>query len=592
MVKDRAGQLLALYKKAKNKKQKRETIMNELDAFDRNQQWELQNAPEWLPKPVTNFVHLVKYTKRAALAMDNPTGKLRAVSPLGQQRVDQLDKAYQYVWDRARARKIVRQNIETSKLLGLGIAHVYWNESKEGRMGATVQGDEGFQFEGDIEMCELDPAVFFPDPSAFTLNDCRYIAIMERKSKDWVKNHPKFQNKDQVEEQTGGDPGDRGEIYNRDYTTETDGLVNFLSFYEKTPNDHGGYTYYVSYMAGDKLLMDKQPLKPNRYPFAILSDYPQRQDFWPMSTCEFILDNQKIINKVESIIAMIGTLMQNPQKIVSGQSGIDPKEVAMYGNAPGHTYVSNMPAAQAIQYVEPPQIPQVLFNMLENAKANIREITGLSEAYMGQSVGSLQTSSGVNSLIDRSTMRDRDQMYDIELYIQDLSNLIIDFMVTYYETPRWIRVMGENPNEYDFQQFIGSDYKDLEYDIFIDVSSKAPITRMKQMQDAKEALNMQGQYSGAFPAAIITPQEFVRAMDWPNKDDIIKRMDVEEMKNKEQELTDILNQSFDMLAQGATPQEVQQAAIQQLQEMEKGGMGSTSNSNNVQAAQAGTGVGA
>ena len=81
-------------------------------------------------------------------------------------------------------------------------------------------------------------------------------------------------------------------------------------------------------------------------------------------------------------------------------------------------------------------------------------------------------------------------------------------------------------------------------------------------------------------------------MDWPNKDDIIKRMDVEEMKNKEQELTDVLNQSFDMLAQGATPQEVQQAAIQQLQEMEKGGMGSTSNSNNIQSQQAGTGVGA
>jgi hypothetical protein len=71
-------------------------------------------------------------------------------------------------------------------------------------------------------------------------------------------------------------------------------------------------------------------------------------------------------------------------------SGIDPKEVALYGSAPGHTWVSNMPAAQAITYMEPPQIPQVLFNLLENAKANIREITGLSEAYMGQSVGSFK----------------------------------------------------------------------------------------------------------------------------------------------------------------------------------------------------------
>lgn len=561
--------------------------MKELDAFDRNQQWELNNAPDWLPKPVTNFVHLVKYTKRAALAMDNPTGKLRAVSPAGRERVDKLDNAFQYVWDRTKARKVVRENIETAKLLGPGFAHVCWNENKEGRMGATVQGDKGYHFEGEIEVREIDPATFFPDPSAFCLEDCRYVAIMERKTKEWIKSHPKFQGEVGESE---NDPDNRGEIYNRDYTTETEGLVNFLSFYEKVPNEAGGYTYKVTYLAGDKILLE-QPLKPNRYPFAMLKDYPQRQDFWPMSTCEFILDNQKIINKVESIIAMIGTLMQNPQKVVNAQSGINPKEVALYGNAPGHTFVSNVPAAQAITYVEPPQIPNVLFNMLDNAKANIREITGLSEAYMGQSVGSLQTSSGVNSLIDRSTMRDRDQMYDVELYIQDLSNLIIDFMVTYYTEERWIRVMGENPNEYTFEPFIGTDYKDLEYDIFIDVSSKAPITRMKQMQDAKELANMQGQYGSIFPAALITPQELIQSMDFSNKDEIIKRMNVEEMKNKEKELTDILNQSFEMLSQGASPQEVQQAALDQLQQMEQGSMGSTSNANGVQMQQSGTNVG-
>lgn len=592
MAKTRAESILGKYRKAKNKKAKREAIMKELDAFDRNQQWDLQNAPEWLPKPVTNFVHLVKYTKRAALAMENPTGKLRAVSPSGVQRVEQLDKGFQNTWERIKARKVVRENIETSKLLGLGIAHVCWYESKEGKRGTTVLGDPGYQYEGEIDVCEIDPAAFFPDPNAFTLQDCEFIAIMERKSKAWVKNHPKF-NSQGLESSDGGSPNDRGEIYNRDYTSETEGLVNFLTFYEKEPNNEGGYSYFVSYLAGDKLLLDKQSLKPNRYPFALLYDYKQRQDFWPMSTCEFILDNQKIINKVESIIAMIGTLMQNPQKVVMSNSGIDPAEVALYGNAPGHTFVSNQPAAQAITYIEPPQIPQVLFNLLENAKANIREITGLSEAYMGQSVGSLQTSSGVNSLIDRSTMRDRDQMYDVEIYIEELSNLIIDFMVSYYDSPRMIRVMGVNPNEYTFEEFKGTDFADLEYDMFIDVSAKAPITRMKEAQDAKELANMQGQYAQAFPSAIITPQELVKAMNPSNKDQIIERMKVEEMRNKEQELTNILNQSFDMLSQGASPQEVQQAALDQLHQMEQAaGNGSSSNSNGVQMAQAGTSVGA
>ena len=152
--------------------------------------------------------------------------------------------------------------------------------------------------------------------------------------------------------------------------------------------------------------------------------------------------------------------------------------------------------------------------------------------------------------------------------------------------------MGENPNEYDFEPFIGTKYADLEYDIFIDVSSKAPITRMKQAQDGKELANMQGQYGAQFPTSLITPQEIIRAMDFSNKDEIIKRMNTEETRNKEKELTDILNSSFDMLSQGASHEEVSQAALDQLQQMEQGkGMGSTSNANNVQSAQAGTNVG-
>jgi hypothetical protein len=302
MAKTKEQQVLEKIRKAKNRKQKRADIMAELDAFDRNQQWDLQSAPEWLPKPVTNFIHLIKYTKRAALAMDNPTGKLRAVSPEGVQRVEMLDKAFQYVWDRIKARKVVRENIETAKLLGTAIAHVHWEEYKEGRLGSTVQGDKGYQFEGDICIREIDPGLFFPDPDAFTLEDCRYIAIIERKTMDWIKNNPKFKT-DGVESADGGDPKERGEIYNRDYTTESEGLVDFVSFYEKVPNGEGGYSYKVTYLAKDKILLE-QPLRPNRYPFAILYDYKQRQDFWAMSTCEFVLDNQKIINKVESIIAL------------------------------------------------------------------------------------------------------------------------------------------------------------------------------------------------------------------------------------------------------------------------------------------------
>jgi hypothetical protein len=594
MLEEKAQQILEKFNKAKTKRQLKDPIWQELDAYDRNQQWDLQTSPDWLPKPVTNFVHLVKYTKRAALSVDNPTGKLRAVSPTGMERVKQLDKAFQFVWERIKARKVVRQNIETAKLLGDGIAQVYWEEHKEGRMGRTVLGDEGYKFEGEIMVREVDVSSFYPDPTAFTLEDCQYIFIKERKPYEWLKKHPIFgkkMNAAPTDDEQGTAPSDRGEIYLRDYTTEQKGIVDFLTYYKKSANGEGGFTYSCTYLVDEKIVHHIPQITPNRYPFARLQDFPQRHDFWSMSTCQFILDNQRIINKIESIITMIGTLMQNPQKVVSKMSGIDPEEMTTYGNLPGVTWVSNDNPSQSVHYIQPPQIPTVLFNLLENAKSNIREITGMNEAYMGQSVGSLQTSSGVQSLIDRATMRDRDQMYDVELYVEQLSNLIIDFMVTYYDSPRMIRVMGENPNEYEFENFLGTDFADLEYDMFIDISAKAPITRMKEAQDAQTLLNMQGQYGHQFKTSLIKPQEAVEMMELTNKDKIIERMNMEEMQNRTEQAMQVAGMIAEAQMNGVPPEEIQMMATNMFEQMEEEmkGTGSSSNANNVQMAQSGMG---
>lgn len=570
--KTRTSTILKRFREAANKRQKMNAIWKELDAFDRNEQWDLQGSPPWLPKPITNYVHLVKYTKRAAFAVENPTAKLRPFSPKSVEQVKLLNKAYEDTFDRIKARKMIRESIETMKLLGTTIGHVYWNETAEGRMGTTIQGDEGNYYTGEIGIRNISPANFFPDPTAFTIDDCNFVFIRERKSMEWIKSNPKFKNTGSAEKEgsfASVDQAERGEIFLRDYTSENDeGLVDFITYYEREANSEGGFSYFATYLVNNKIILDKEPLRPNRYPFAIGYDFKQQQDFWAMSTCQFILDNQKIINKVESIIAMIGTLMQNPQRIVSKESGINPETVSKFGNAPGQTWSANGPAHQAIHYVQPPQIPMVLFNMLEQAKANIREITGLTESYMGQNVGSLQTSSGVQALIDRATMRDRDQMYDIELYVEDLSKLIIDFMCTYYEEERLIRIIDKTTDEIEFIPFVGTEFKDLAYDMHVDVSSKAPITRMRESQEAKELLNMQGQYGANYPTAIIKPQEAIEMMNLIHGQRMIERMNVDEMTNKVEQAMQVAQMIAEAQQAGVAEDEIMQMATTMLEQME------------------------
>jgi hypothetical protein len=586
--KTRAEKILAKFHKARNKRQLKDSHWRELDTFDRGDQWEVVgHIPPWIPKPVTNMIHLVKTTKRAALAIENSTGKLRPLTPFDIEPVKKFQKVYEHVWSVTKSRSVVRDVIETGKLLGTGIAQVFWDENT-----GVLGGSQGL-YEGEIRVRQLDPASVYPDPSAFRLDDCQFIHIVERKPIEWLKNHPLFKSGMEGVEERNVSKTDSGEIYERDYdaTMESkNGIIDFHSHYEKVPSKEGGFNYKVTYLAGDKIVHTIEKLEPNCYPFAIYYDYPQRQDFWGKSTCGLILDNQKLINKVESIIALIGTQLQNPQKIVSKGSGINPEEVSRYGSAAGHTFVANGDVSKAIYWQPPPQIPAVLFNLAETAKQNIREITGLTEAYMGQTVGSLQTSSGVNSLIERSTMRDRDQMYDLELFIEDLSRIELKFASTKYTEPRFARVLngkyGEDSVD-DFMEFLGTDYADLEYSFFIDVSSKAPISRARQQEELDKLLNLQGQYQ--FQPPIITQQEYMEYQDYIDGEKLIERMKIDEMTNEVEQAMQVANMLTEAMQQGVPEEQLMEMAtamITQMNEQQKLGNVS-SNSGQVQQHQQG-----
>lgn len=574
MSKDpRVAKILEKFHQAKRQRQKKDSKWKELDAFDRGEQWELGGVqiPEWIPKPVTNYIHLVKTTKRAALAIENPEAMILGQSTEDHMKAKTLQQVFSFVWDQMKARMTVRECLETAKLLGTGIAQVYYDD-----MNGTVKGGKGGKYRGEIKIRQIDPASFYPDPNAFKLEDCEFIHIVRRRPISWVE---KEFGKNNIKP-TDQSHQEQGEIYQRGYSSEAkDKIVDFHEHYEKVANDTdvGGFKYYVTFVAGNKIVRERQPLKPNCYPFAFLYDYRQRQDIWGMSTCEVILDNQKLINKVESIMALIGSLLQNPQKVIYKRSGINPQEASTYGSTPGHVWVSDTPVNEAMSWQEPPQIPQALFNLADQARMNIREITGLTEAYMGQTVGSLQTSSGVNSLIERSTLRDRDQMYDLELFVEDLTEIIIKFITEYYTETRIARILSSDDQEPEFFEFVGSDFKELAYDVKIDVSAKAPISRLRKQEELDKILTLQGQMN--YEPPIITPQEYMRESDYIDGDKIIKRMNMDEIQSAEAIVSETMEMVMEAMESGLQHEEVAQMANAMLQakfEEKQNGLGNTS----------------
>lgn len=578
-AKERAKKILEKFQKARERRQHKDAKWRELVEFYRGEQWDKSGKiPPWIPKPVTNYIHLVTTTKRAAFAIENPIGMLRPLSAADEEAINKLQRIYEYEWKHVKARKYVREAIETGKLLGTGIVQVYFDDT-------IIGGGTGTMYEGEVRMRHIDPATFYPDPTAHTLEDCQFVHIVERKSIEWLKKHPIFGPKMKNVQERKVSDNERGEIYSHSGNASFDGMIDFHTHYEKIPNTWkdetgepiGGFRYRVTYMAGEHIVHEIENLLPAMYPFAIYYDYPQRQDFWGKSTAELVLDNQKLINKIESIMALIGTQLQNPQRIVHKMSGIDPRAVAKYGHAPGHVFVSNMEPSRAMTWATPPEIPPALFNLAERARENIREITGITQSYMGETVGSLQTSSGVRQLIERATMRDRDQMFDVELFIEDLTRLFIAYITHHYTEERYIRVTQDYGEEYLFEEYVGSEFNGLNFDFEIDVTAQAPVTRQRMQEELERLLQYQGQYGHMFDVNLVIPEDVINYGNFADKGKMLARMKRERIVNRTQLAFEVASMMAEALQGGVPPEEVQKmgmAMLEQREEQLKKGIGS------------------
>jgi hypothetical protein len=414
------------------RRQRKDNTWRELDAFDRGDQWQDKGTmPSWIPKPSTNYVNHVKKMKTGELLVDNYLGELKPLAPEQADNIFLLQKSYEQLWEKLNVRYHLLDVIETSRLLGTGILYVGWDEN-------YIGGTRNHLFQGEIMITPIEPSTFFVDPQAFDLEEALYCGTYTRTTVEHIKaddsiesaSKKKFLENRKNNAYASEDQATRGEIYARDYSSYQEDVVDLITFYEKVANDDGGFNIHVTYVADGIILKEIKGIKPNVFPFVILRQYNTRQDFWGISDCQLILPNVKMINKVQSIIGTLATLYQNPQKIVYEGAGIDPRIVSKYGNAYGLVYLSkHADLANVIRNVEIADIPQTLMQYIEFLKNDIKEFTGLTDISTGRGAGSLQTSQGVQSLIERSLVGNQSEYLAFEKFLEKLSYLIISLAI-------------------------------------------------------------------------------------------------------------------------------------------------------------------
>ena len=514
--------------------------------------------------------------------LDDYLGELIPLAPENEAQIWMLQRFYEQLWDKLNIKRHITKAIRTSRLLGTGILYVGWDEN-------YIGGTRGHLYQGEILVQEIEPSTFFVDPKAFELEEALYCGTFVRTTKEHILMDPaidddkkkEFKERRSFGGNTLGGQEDRGEIYNnRDYGSYQEDVVDLVTFYEKVPNEEGqGYVISVKYIADGVLIKEIEEIQPNVFPFIILRQYEQRQDFWGISDAQLILPNVKMINKVQSIIGTLATLYQNPQKIVYEGAGIDPRIISKYGNAFGLVFLSKYPdLANVIRNVEVADIPMTLLNYMEYLKNEIDDFTGMTQFNTGASSGSIQTSGGVNSMIQRSLVVFQDEMVLFEHFIEKVSYALLQNAIQYYTDDRLMRMRSTNPNndfEYEYIPFRAEEFQDLAWDFTINITAKLQNNEQTKRETMRMLSEWQLQYAPGIE--IVRPEDIVKAFNPTDRDVILARIEKDRQTKSIEKASEITQQVLQAMQAGYDPQMIAEMVFQQLNpelaEQQEGGMG-------------------
>lgn len=586
--------------------------VREIDKFDRGEQWKGQAIPPWVPKPVKNYIRYTRKQKRANLVSVVARPQFTPLSVDDVEIVSKLQLAHDHVWDTHRVDRHIRRAYDRAHNQGTAIMYVYHDDSFFGGKyfpvedpqdpnrdvdysKASKKGKKSQLFQGDIKFRRWPIENFFPDPDAYNLDEAKWIDTTEIVPLRNVKNNPAFikyckengtigklMTLDYTELEYVDDAS--GTILERDYTPlETprnipgDEIVTLHTHWEryyKNGQWHLDVTYWL--YNTDFFLLRLEDEKPAKYPFALLYDEEEENTIWGTSTSKDILELQKLINKADQVKAIIGALNQNPQKVVSRESGINAQEVARTGTLPGKVWTSNIPAKDAISILTPPDIPPGLQALTQDTEAAIQNLTGMNDTYTGKNVGSLTTSTGVDSLMQQATAVDRDKMIQIDAFVEQISNLIVAYILYKWKDKRPLMAMTNTGvpqfGEWDPDAVKEIGPENISWRVRSDIYQKAPQTQQQRQQQADKQMQWQGQYQ--FNPPLITPEEWVRRQEFQDQQEILTRMQKDRIQMQQDQANDLAQQIAQIASQlqqagkqGASQQAIAQMSQQLAQQI-------------------------
>lgn len=579
-------------------KQEQARIFKILDAADHSDIWKIYNRkiPSFMQTPTHNPITIIKEATKASVMPTEYSGEFKALSMDVKELADTANKYFQMKWEAANMNEVNNECADYAYLHGTSGVLMGWNNNIVDSSDVTnyFNPAKHIQFQAKA----YHPSNIFPDPGASIVEEMRYLFLVERKTKDFLRSIPRFQKSLYLIENSNDSMGNNNPNYILDKAkTASNDIVSFITCYKKVMRQKqdpiSGLTTLspsvdIIYLAGRNVLDVEKDIQPNCIPFIPLYDEKVPNNFWGISKCYKVLSLYLTLVQIDSIEATGYFKNQNPAEFINSLAGLNIADYQNKRDNPDKAFTVNCDPKLVQAYAQRPDLPKTLDGFRAYLLDAIRQISGVDAAYLGQNYGSIQTTGGVQQAVDRATMRDANRIKSIDKFIRKELELMTQFFIVHGQQEKFYVPNPDKGSEQPGEE-LTFDPLDLikHQSICIDVSNAAPRSNQSYEDAAMKLMELQMKYVPAehgYPD-FITPEELIQWLNIPKPQQrlLMDRMKRQMQTMKLEEYTAVLT-AIGTLTQGGMP--VEQALMEVVKQMESAlGQIPAANPNNVPSQQ-------
>jgi hypothetical protein len=403
-------------------------------------QLEEQGIP-WTPAVVPDsYIHV-----ESQIIPDIPDFEFKGRDDdLDSQKAKQREYVVKYVMENNKLESMNTENERRLNILGDAFWKVAWDGNKE-----------GYGFKGDIVIGNPGCENIFPDPAAYTIDDCEYIIysyrLHRRKASRVFANE--LSNLDMTIDDIGVDGNQSDtEIYENQVRDVNDDTVQIVEYwfrqnsYDKTTIDSVSYEWEPGDIACSIQInnievkyIPKYWIKTGKqnksYPIVEYCKIPVYNSFWNKSDLEAIKDLQDQIDRELAVAILNDTFTANDIIVAEEGAMVDGSTI---DNKPGAIWRMKQGQINGVRRLGGMGNPTNRIVMINFLRDVIQETVGNFDATQGKEPVRVTTASGIAQLNERADARKNIKKADRLAGFERLFELIDWTALEFYDDNRLI----------------------------------------------------------------------------------------------------------------------------------------------------------